>query len=103
MLNLLAISLPIACEVLALRAATRERPDAEATEILTSVQLDVLRALGSVKLGANPTVLEALLAVAAIGGHLKSNGPPGWRILQRGMQKLLAYEEGWRAHQRANL
>lgn len=103
MLTILAMSLPIACEVLALRAASRERPDAPASEMLTDVQLNLLRVIGGAKLSASPTLLEALLAVAALGGHVKANGPPGWRVLQRGMQKILAYEEGWRAHERANL
>src|SRR6187431_502373 len=28
---------------------------------------------------------------------LKTNGEPGWLVLQRGMTKLLAYEQGWLA------
>ena len=46
---------------------------------------------------ATPTVEQALLAVAALGGHLKRNGPPGWKVLLRGMTRLLDYEAGWRA------
>ena len=47
------------------------------------------------KLPKNLSVNEALYAIAAIGGHLKSNGPPGWRILWRGYREIMLLEEGW--------
>jgi hypothetical protein len=97
MLNMLALSLPIACEILALRTQARENPDRPATDVLRPLQIRILRRVGSRKLSKSPTAYEALLAVAAIGGHKRSNGQPGWLILQRGMSKLLAYEVGWRA------
>jgi hypothetical protein len=65
--------------------------------VLTPVQLEVLRALGKRTLSATPSVQEALLAVAGMGGHLKRNGPPGWIVLYRGFQKLKAYVDGWMA------
>lgn len=99
LLNALAISLPIACELLWLRSRARDTPLARATDVLTARQLQVLDALGSRKLGPSPTAQDALLAVAALGGHLKRNGPPGWRVLQRGLELLLAYEVGWAAAQ----
>jgi hypothetical protein len=95
LLTLLAITLPIACEVLWLRSRAREGPDRPAQEVLTPTQIEVLRVLGPRKLGLAPTIHDALWAVAALGGHLKSNGEPGWQILHRGMIKLLAYEEAW--------
>lgn len=97
MLNMLAISLPIACEVLALRAGMRENPDRPATEVVSPRQIKILRRVGSRKLPQHPTARDILLAIAALGGHKRSNGEPGWHILQRGMSKLLAYEIGWRA------
>jgi hypothetical protein len=42
-----------------------------------------------------------MLAVAALGGHLKSNGDPGWLVLGRGMHDLLLLELGWRAREEA--
>ena len=95
--TMLAISLPIACEVLALRAASREKPDAPALTVLSQVQIDILRTIGTRPMSTEPTLREALLAVAGMGGHLKSNGDPGWLVLQRGMQRLTDYEVGWRA------
>ncbi len=97
LLAVLGMSLPIACEILWLRTQARDAPDRPATQVLTPLQIEVVRALGSRKLGPAPTARDILLAVAAMVGHHRSNGDPGWRILQRGMTKLLAYEEGWRA------
>jgi hypothetical protein len=50
-------------------------------------------------LPARPTVRDAMLAVAALGGHLKNNGDPGWLVLGRGLYDLLLLELGWRARE----
>jgi hypothetical protein len=42
-----------------------------------------------------------MLAVASLGGHLKSNGDPGWIVLGRGLHDLLLLELGWRAREEA--
>lgn len=101
MLVMLALSLPIACEILALRAAVRENPDRAAMEVLDRTQIEILRRVGSRKLPENPTARDALLAVAALGGHQRSNGDPGWEVLLRGMTDLHAYAVGWRARDRS--
>jgi hypothetical protein len=95
LLNLLALTLPIACELLWLRSCCRSQPNMPAHHVLTGTQLQILKALGSYKLPAKPTAHDALWAVAALGGHIRSNGEPGWLVLHRGLAKLLAYEEGW--------
>jgi hypothetical protein len=97
LLMMLAISLPIACELLWLRSRAREQPDAPATEVLTPQQLKVLRLLGSRPLPPKPTVRDALWAVAGLGGHQRRNGEPGWLVLYRGMRTLLTYEAGYEA------
>jgi hypothetical protein len=102
LLTLLAMTLPIACEVLWLRSRAREQPDRPASEVLTNTQIEILRALGPRKLSAAPTAHEALWAVAKLGGHLANNGEPGWQILHHGMTELLAYERGWIAAQHAH-
>ena len=38
---------------------------------------------------------EAMMAMAAIGGHPKSNGEPGWKFLGRRSSRLLLYERGF--------
>jgi hypothetical protein len=97
LLTLLALLLPIACELLWLRACCRSQPQRPATDVLTPLQLKILAAMGSRKLPDQPTVHDALWAVAALGGHLTTNGEPGWLVLHRGMTELLAYERGWAA------
>jgi hypothetical protein len=92
LLNMLALTLPIACEVLALRSYARTNDATPARAVLRPVQLEILRTHGHYRLSENPTASEALLAVAAMGGHLKRNGAPGWTVLSRGMTKLMTHE-----------
>jgi hypothetical protein len=94
--NAVALFLPIAWRLLALKTEARRIPDAPATVVLDDVELDVLRAAGRVKLPAQPNVQQALLAVAALGGHLKHNGAPGWQTLAHGFLRLRSLAEGWR-------
>jgi hypothetical protein len=93
--TLLAMSLPIACELLWLRNRSREAPNAPATDVLSAAQIEVLKAMSNRRLPERPTTAEALAAVAELGGHQKSNGPPGWQVLYRGLKTLLTYESSW--------
>lgn len=95
--NALAIFAPIACTLLDLRSEARRTPDAPAELVLTKTQLEVLRVLGRVPLSEAPTQREALLAVAALGGHIKWSGDPGWQTLGRGYADLLKLTAGWEA------
>jgi hypothetical protein len=97
LLNMLALSLPVACELLWLRSRARSLPDAPASEVMSPLQLRILRELGPRTLPDDATAAQALFALAGLGGHIKSNGPPGWKILQRAMMELLTYERAWRA------
>ncbi len=101
LLNALAIFAPVAWRLLLLRHLARTEGSAPATAALTSSQLDVLRAVAKKPLPVRPTARQAMLAVAALGGHLKSNGDPGWLVLGRGMHDLLLLELGWRAREEA--
>jgi len=95
LLNLMAISLPIAVELLWMRSRISEEPDAPATDVATEQQIEVLRAMGHRPVPKNPTALQVLLAIAGLGGHLKRNGSPGWHVLHRGYERLLDYEAAW--------
>lgn len=95
--NALAVFAPIACTLLDLRSEARRLPDAPALLVLSKSQLEVLRALGRVQLPEEPTQRDALLAVAALGGHIKWNGDPGWQTLARGYADLLMLTAGWEA------
>lgn len=46
-------------------------------------------------MAAEPTNEEVAMALAEFGGHLRSNGPPGWIILGRALERLLLMEIGW--------
>lgn len=97
LLNALAILAPVAWRLLLLRHLARSDRRAPASSALTLQQLEVLRAVARKPLPRKPTARDAMLAVAGLGGHLKSNGDPGWLVLGRGMHDLLLLELGWRA------
>jgi hypothetical protein len=61
------------------------------------LDLLLLGAVARRPLSAEPTVREVLFAIAGLGGHLRSNGEPGWLVLGRGFADLLALETGWAA------
>jgi hypothetical protein len=97
LVNLLATFAPVAYRLLLIRSEARRTPDASAVGLLSPDHLDVLRARGRLKLSTNPTMREVYLAVAALGGHLKHNGDPGWSTLAHGLEKLETLTEGWTA------
>jgi hypothetical protein len=97
-LNYLAVLAPVAWQLLLLRSLARDAPSSPADAALSKVQIEVLKAVAKKPLSPEPTVEEAFLAVAALGGHLKRNGPPGWQTLGKGFHDLLLFEAGWRAH-----
>jgi hypothetical protein len=103
LLNALAILAPVAWRLLLLRHLARNDDKAPATHALTEKQLDVLRAVARKPLPTRPTARDAMLAVAALGGHRKGNGEPGWLVVGRGMHDLLLLELGWRAREEAEL
>ena len=97
----LALFLPIAWQMLLLRAVSRATPNAAATTVLTETQIDVLRHYQPDKMPRGATAFHALMAVAGLGGHLKRNGLPGWKTLSYGMQELAALTEAWEAGARS--
>lgn len=92
----LAIFVPVAWRMLLLRSLSRSCPDADATTVLNDVQLRVLALKLRRERSTLVTVEHCLYAVAKLGGHLNSNGPPGWQTLGRGYERLLILEEGFR-------
>lgn len=100
----LALLAPIAWQMLLWRHLARAAPTASVGAVLSPRQLQVLRAsaVGTL-LRTRPTLQATLSAVARLGGHLRQNGPPGWLVLGRGMQKLLLMESGWAAAEQARM
>ncbi len=97
LVNALAVFAPIACRMLALRSHAQHEPDAPATRVLEPVEVEVLRTLGRTKLSSTPSTRDVLLAVAALGGHIKWSGEPGWLTISRGFTELEALTRGWKA------
>ena len=96
LINALAIFLPLAWRLLHLRSQSAENPDAPATSLLDPDELEVLRRKARRPLPPEPTRRDVLLAIAALGGHLKHNGEPGWQTIGKGLEHLLAMVEGYR-------
>ena len=94
--NALAIFLPLACDLLSLRAIAREDPERPAREVLEPHVLTLLQRHPRSKLAPDATIKTAMLAVAQFGGHIKNNGPPGWMVLGRGYEKVVTLAEGLR-------
>jgi hypothetical protein len=97
LVNLLATFAPIAYHVLLIRSEARRAPDDDGKAVLLPEQLEVLRVMGRLKLSENPTTREIYFAVAALGGHIKYNGDPGWRTLSLGYEHLATLTAGWMA------
>jgi hypothetical protein len=96
LLTALALFAPIAWALLLLRTLARQDDIEPATLMFSPQQLDLLRALSErVKLSRSPTLHEALLAIAGLGGHLKRNGHPGWQVLAHGFVDFIAAEKGF--------
>ena len=99
LLRALALFLPLAWRLLVLRHLGRA-PEPHAVDVvLDADQVHLLRALLARRrytLPPAPTMRDAMLGVAALGGHIKNNGAPGWLVLGRGFTRLCEAEVGWR-------
>jgi hypothetical protein len=94
--NVLALFLPVAWRMLALRTLARIDSTVSATAALTLTQLEVLLALSNKPLPPSPTVTDAMWAVASLAGHFHRRKRPGWQTLAYGFEKLLFAELVWR-------
>lgn len=102
--NALAVFLPIAWLLLRLRHVCRTAPERSGVEMLSPIMLACLRALLQKQtrrtLSEQPTCHEVTWAIAALGGHIRNNGDPGFMVLGRGLADLLSAVEvanalGW--------
>lgn len=94
LLNALAVFTPIAWQLLALRQLSRDDADLPADCVLSPLKLTLLQRHPDVRLRRDPSIRDAMLAIAALGGHIKNNGDPGWLVLGRGYEDLLLLERG---------
>lgn len=95
--NALGVYAPLAYHVLLLRTQARSQPDAPATTVVSPEHIEVLRVLGRRELPAKPSTRDVLLAIAALGGHIKYKPDPGWLTISRGFEKLEWLTAGWTA------
>ena len=92
----------MAWRLLVLRHLGRSAPALPIGPCLDTEQLRLLRKLLArrrYQLPVEPTMRDAMLGIAALGGHITNNGPPGWLVLGRGLTRLLDAELGWRLAQ----
>lgn len=94
LLNALAVFTPVAWQLLALRQLSRDAQDLPADRVLSPLKITLLQRHPDTKLVKSPTIRQAMLAIAALGGHIKNNGDPGWQVLGRGYEDLLLLERG---------
>ena len=105
LLRALALFIPLAWTLLQLRTLGRETTERLATKVFSKEQLRLLRAILDKrrrKFPDNPTVRDAMLGIAALGGHIKNNGDPGWQVLGRGLHRFSEFEEGWNLRMRCD-
>lgn len=99
LLNVVALFVPIAWSLLHLRTLANSVNPPPASAVLAPAQMAVLKAHPKTKdrfqSASPPTSRDALYAVAALGGHLKRNGAPGWLTLFRGYKTLTDLVLGW--------
>jgi hypothetical protein len=96
MLRVVALALPVATEVLRLRHMADIAPKALWSRALTATQFEVLRRKSpNAKLTEQSTVEQVVMAIATLGGFLKSNKVPGWQTIYQGWAKLEAIVEGY--------
>jgi hypothetical protein len=95
LLNALALLTPIAWRLLRARAMSRDEPTRPAREFFTAIQIRLLQTVPCKPLGPEPSVRDALLCVARLGGFLDRNGRPGWQTIGRGFEELLTLERGF--------
>lgn len=101
--NLLAYSLVVAYALLLLRSLSRSDVDVPADAVLSSDQLLCLGLMTKGKPVNIEKAREAIALIAKLGGHIKNNGDPGWRVLSRGWKRLLDFEAAYQAMKGAGL
>ena len=84
----IALMLPAAWRLLLIRTLARAPEPLPAAAALPAEELQVLAALQKKPVKMYKNARDVYLGVARLGGHLKSNGEPGWQVLGRGYRKL---------------
>jgi hypothetical protein len=96
----LSLFAPVAWTLLRMRSSSRSPVDAPIATVLTPAQIKILKSQTGMPLTKRSTAADAYFAVARLGGHIKNNGAPGWRVLGRGYHELLTLEVGYKIAKR---
>lgn len=94
----LGLFVPIAWRLLLLRHLSRAPETSPASRVMDHEELLLLRALldkRGRKAASLATTRDVMLAIAALGGHIKNNGDPGWIVLGRGFIRFAEAKIGW--------
>lgn len=101
MLRALALFIPIAWRLLLLRSLGQDVTPLPAEAVFDEDEMAAIAVLIDHKclrkLPDAPTLRDVMLAIAAIGGHIRQNGEPGWIVLGRGFEDVLKAAIVWRA------
>ena len=96
---LLGFLTPISAHLLRMTYLNRNHPDSSAEDILTPVQIQVLKAKLSQTMSSNEalTIGWAIKAIARLGGYLehRRKTPIGITVLWRGWLELMSLCQGW--------
>lgn len=93
--KVLTLLLPVATNLLNLRLREDENVEQNPISSLNPVQLKIL-SIKAVEFKKDfKTYKNVQYVLAQLGGHIATNGPPGWITLLKGYQKLLNMEQGW--------
>lgn len=101
----LALFVPVAWQLLTLRYLARVTPDRPASTLFDTEQLALLRALleeRKCSFAHRPKIIDAMLGIARLGGHIRNNGDPGWLVLGRGYTRFAEAEAVWRLARRSD-
>jgi hypothetical protein len=98
----LTLFLPIAWQLLLLKSISRVSPQILLRRVLDPNLIRLLTVVSPLALPRTPTALEGFWAIAAMGGHLRRNGEPGWQTLSAGYHQLLTLAAGWNARERCD-
>jgi hypothetical protein len=93
------VFVPLAWRLLLLRHLGRAAVPTPVALLFDTEQVLLLRKVlkhRGYELARRRTMRDALHGIAALGGHIKDNGTPGWLVLSRGLTRFFETELGWR-------
>jgi len=100
---MIALDMIVACCIMGMSAAARERPESPASDWLDPDEIQAIETYERKGRPAEPNTPELTIGTAVrfigrLGGHLgrKSDGHPGAQVIWQGLHKLDAITEAWR-------